>query len=216
MLRSKERKRLKAEAEQKAREEEEFNAKYTAKQECRKIEKTIAEMTKKEGILMQKAVEAKQKGQVTIYRNYVSGIKVVRACKQQAENCLAQVDMMQTMQSITGSTKELLGSMGNIMSTLGKITLDKTAIINAEKDFAHAQQELDKQGALLDQYFSGVEMVMPEEESSIAMSGVDKGIDSEIDSMILNNSVCNMSDAGSQSSDSVNDDIAQFQRLLRK
>lgn len=216
MLSSKERKRLKAEAEQKAREEEEFNAKYTAKQECRKIEKTIAEMNKKESLLMQKAAEAKQKGQVSIYRNYVSGIKVVRASKQQAENCLAQVDMMQTMQSITGSTKELLDSMGNIMSTLGKITLDKNAIINAEKDFAHAQQELDKQGAMLDQYFSGMEMVMPDEESSMAMSGVDKGIDSEIDSMILNNSVGNMSNTDTQSSGSANDDIAQFQQLLRR
>lgn len=216
MISRQEKKRLKEEEAAKAKQEAEFDARFKAKQERKKVEKIIADMEKQGNELLAKAAEAKQKGQATAYRNYVSGIKLVRARKAQAENFLSQVDVMQSMQSITSSSKELLSSMGNIMNSLGKLTLDRSAMAESQREFAKTQQDLDKQGGTIESFLSGMEMVLPEEESSLDSAGVDQNIDAEIDSFLLNKSVNSLGAAPSQNPGSVQADIEQLKQVLQK
>ena len=216
MFNNKEKKRLKAEAEAKAKEEAEFEAKFTAKQERKKVEKIIAEVDKSEKALLVKAAEAKQKGQTAIYANYVTAIKVARSRKHQAETFLAQVDVMQEMQSITNSSKELLSSMGNIMNSLGKLTLDRSAMMDTQRDFARVQQDLDRQGGTIEQFLSNMEMMIPTDDSPVVGVSVDKDIDAEIDALLVNKSLGG-SAAFSSSSSSQNEDeeLKKMQELLR-
>ncbi len=211
----KEKKLKKAQEEERAREDAEFEAKFAARRERKNVEKIVADMEKTTKSLLVKAAEAKKKGQTTVYRNYVTTIKVARARKQQAENFLAQVDVMQEMQSITNSSKALLSSMGSIMNSLGKLTLDRSAILESQRDFAATQRELDKQGMTIEQFLSGMEMNLPEDESAYAdMSGVDKEIDAEVDSIILGGSASSAGTGTAPAAESGSSDNDRFMGLL--
>ncbi len=211
MFNSKEKKQKKAEEEARQKADAEFEAKFAAKQERKKVEKIIAEMEKSAQNLVAKAAEAKMKGQGTIYRNYVSALKIARARKTQAETFLAQMDAMQEMQSITNSSKELLGSMGKIMSSLGKLTLDRNAMIESQRDFARVQQDLDRQGATIESYLSGTETMLPDDtEGSISDVSVDSEIDNEINAYIAGNAM-GRNPAGASGSSS---EVEAYKNLL--
>ena len=66
----------------------EFQAKFAAKQERKKVEKTISEIDKSLEGLMAKAAESKSKGYEDVYRQCISMIKVARGRKMQAEKFL--------------------------------------------------------------------------------------------------------------------------------
>lgn len=207
-----------AEAKRLADENAEFEAKYAAKQEKKKVEKVVSEMDKICQNLMQKAAEARMKGQGTVYKTYVQQIKIARARKNQAENFLAQVEAMEGMRSIANSSKELLDSMGVIMNSIGKLTLDRAAMAESQKDFMKVQQGLEKQSATIDQYLSGAEMMLPDDEmSSLAMAEVDSDIDAEIAAFMTNNTLNAVGSATySQPSAAagVSDDIDNLKKML--
>lgn len=212
-------KKMKAEAEAKAKEEAqanaEFEAKFAAKQERRKVEKLVAEFDKSCQTLLGKAVEAKAKGQGAIYKTYVTAIKVARARKAQAENFLAQIDAMQEMQSITNSSKELLGSMGTIMGSLGKLTMDRSAVIESQKEFAAVQQSLERQGAGIDSYFSTLSDMLPDgQDDSYAMGEADSDIDAEVNAILRGSASSSGSSSGSSAGSSSSGDLDDLKRML--
>lgn len=211
MFNGKEKKLKKSEEEAAAKAEAEFQAKYAAKQEKRKVEKIISDVDKTIQTLMTRAADAKAKGYTDMYRSCISFIKVARARKKQAEVFLFQMEAMQEMQSLSKSSAELLGSMSNIMNSLGKLSLDKTAMLNSQKDFSAAQMELDKQTANIEQFLSGMEMRVSDDESADQFS--DSSIEAEIDSLIMGNSI-SIATPTFDSSTNADSDLDSLKKLL--
>lgn len=191
LFESKEKKKQREEAEAAARADAEFQASFTAKQERKKVEKMIAEIDKTLGEMMKNAAQAKAKGYTTSYQQYVQFIKVGRARKKQAEMFLFQMDAMQQMQSISKSSSSLLGSMNTIMTSLGKLSLDKSVMMETQRNFASTQQNLDKQSASIEQFLSGMEMSMPEDDDLDTAQYTDSSIDQEIDSLMMTGAIEN-------------------------
>lgn len=208
MFNSKEKKKQQQEAAEKAKQNAEFEAKLTAKMERKKIEKMIAGTEKTENSLMASAAEAKQKGYAAVYKQQVSMIKVVRARKRQAEMFLYQVNAMEQMRDLAAGSTALLNSMGLIMGSLGKLSVDRTAMLNSQKDFADAQRQLEQQSMNIESFLSSMEMMVPEEESSFDMYA-DADIDAEIDNFIKNGAA-----GGGATSASDDADIAKYKSLL--
>ena len=198
-------------AEEEARADAVFNAIFTANQEKKKVAKIVAEMDKSCQTLLAKAVDAKSKGQGNIYKTYVAAIKVARARKAQAENFLAEIDAMQEMQSIANSSKELLGSMGNIMGSLGKLTLDRGAMITSQKEFANVQQSLEKQSATIDNYFSTLGDMLPDgADAEDGFSEADADIDAEISAMLRGGAASGSAPASSSGTSGDLDDLKKM------
>lgn len=202
----------KAQETAQTQEDKEFEAKYAAKQERRKVEKMIVDADKTVASLIAKAAAAKQKGQAGPYNTYVSLIKVTRAKKKQAETFLAQVDAMETMQSLTKSSQELLGSMGNIMNSLGKLALDKGAVSDSQQSFNKAQRELEKQSMSIESFLSSMEMRIDESDDSGMIMEADSGIDSEIDAFILSSALDGIS--APVSSGAPVGDLDEYKKLM--
>ena len=158
MLSRAEKKQRALEAAEAAKAEAEYNAKYAAKQERKKVEKMVAEFDKSI-----KAASAKVKGYEEIYRQCLMFIKIAKGRKKQAETFLFQMDAMQEMASISKSSTEMLGSMNNIMESLGKISLDRSVISNTQASFRKAEQGLSKQSMAIDQFLGGMEMSFSDE-----------------------------------------------------
>ncbi len=199
-----------------ARADAEFEAKYAAKQEKKRVEKMITEIDQSVQSLITKAAAAKQKGYTGVYRQCVSFIKVARARRQQAEMFLFQVDAMQDMKSLADSSKDLLGSMGNIMNTLGKLSMDKEVMMSAQRDFANTQRELEKQTANIDMFLSGMEMSMPDDMGMDASLFSDADIDAEIDSFIVDSTLKNAGNISGEASDSQDAEIDYLKQMLNK
>ena len=207
-LSRKERKELEA---QQAKEQLEWDAKFAAKQKKKEIQKLIAEIGKKEKEIIANAAAAKTKGYNDVYRVQLSALKVARARKVQAEKFLFQIDTMEQMKSLSDSSQNLLGAMGDIMNTLGKLALDKDEMRQSQLDFANAQRNLDKQSQSIEQFFSQMEMNLPDEDDDM-MADVGYGnedLESEINSFILGEST-----GGSGMSEAENDEIAQLRQML--
>lgn len=207
-LSRKERKELEA---QQAKEQLEWDAKFAAKQKKKEIQKLIAEIEKKEKEIIANAAAAKTKGYNDVYRVQLSALKVARARKVQAEKFLFQIDTMEQMKSLSDSSQNLLGAMGDIMNTLGKLALDKDEMRQSQLDFANAQRNLDKQSQSIEQFFSQMEMNLPDEDDDM-MADVGYGnedLESEINSFILGEST-----GGSGMSEAENDEIAQLRQML--
>lgn len=207
-LSRKERKELEA---QQAKEQLEWDAKFAAKQKKKEIQKLIAEIQKKEQEIIANAAAAKAKGYNDVYRVQLSALKVARARKVQAEKFLFQIDTMEQMKSLSDSSQKLLGAMGDIMSTLGKLALDKDEMKQSQMDFANAQRNLDKQSQSIEQFFSQMEMNLPDEDDDM-MADVGYGnedLESEINAYLLGERP-----AGSGSSEAENDEIAQLRQML--
>ena len=208
---SKEKKQKKAEAEANAKADLEFEAKFKVKQEKKNVEKIIAEMAKTEEAIIGRAAEAKEKGYTQIYRTLVTQLKVAHARKKQAEVFLFQMDTMQEMQSLSKNTEALLGSMNNIMSSLGKLSLDRTAIMASQKNFAEAQREQQRQSDSIEQALSGLEYMVDD-------GGDDEQINDEwaenlIATKTLNNAIHSAS-APSVSSSSEDEQMEHLKGLL--
>jgi predicted nucleic acid-binding Zn-ribbon protein len=187
---SKEKKKQMEEAAEQARQDALYEAKIAAKNERKKVEKTIAEIDKSLSGLMTKAADAKAKGYNDVYRQCVTMIKVAKGRKMQAEKFLFQMDAMQEIQNIADSSSSLLASMGNIMNTLGKVSLDKNVMQDAQKNFMQAQRELDMQSNNIERFMGAMEMQLPEDEmAQVGFS--DDDIDAEIDAMLLGNAINN-------------------------
>ncbi len=195
------------EAEQ-AREQAEWDAKFAAKQEKKKISKLIEEISKSEKDIMENAAVAKSKGYADIYRQQLSALKIARARKVQAEKFLFQIDSMEKMKSIADSSSALLGSMGNIMNSLGKLSIDKEQMKKTQQDFAKTQQNLSKQSMSIEMFFGQMEMMLPEDDEVIEEDGglLESNLESEIDA-ILNSKV------GNSTSD-IDPDVAKFQQMF--
>ena len=207
-LSRKEKKELEA---QQAKEQLEWDAKFAAKQKKKEIQKLIAEIEKKEKEIIANAAAAKTKGYNDVYRVQLSALKVARARKVQAEKFLFQIDTMEQMKSLSDSSQKLLGSMGDIMNTLGKLALDKDEMRQSQLDFANAQRNLDKQSQSIEQFFSQMEMNLPDEDDDM-MADVGYGnedLESEINSFILGENT-----GGSGMSEAENDEIAQLRQML--
>ena len=203
-LSRKERKELEA---QQAREQAEWDAKFAAKQEKKKIGKLIDDITKTEKDIMENAALAKSKGYADVYRQQLSALKVARARKVQAEKFLFQIDSMEKMKSIADSSTELLGSMGSIMSTLGKLSLDKETMKKTQQDFMKTQQNLSKQSMSIEQFFGQMEMMMPDDDEMIEDDGglLESNLEDEIQAIL------NTKTAAAENAD---DDVAKFQQML--
>ena len=123
---------------------------------------------------------------------------------------LFQIEAMQEMQSISKSSSELLGSMNTIMTSLGKLSLDKSVMLNTQRDFMAAQRELDKQSASLDQFLSGMEMQMDDGDMDLSQFS-DSSIEAEIDSLMMGSAINsangNLSSTGNMGSEL--DDLAK-------
>jgi hypothetical protein len=207
-LSRKEKKELEA---QQAKEQLEWDAKFAAKQKKKEIQKLIAEIEKKEKEIIANAAAAKTKGYNDVYRVQLSALKVARARKVQAEKFLFQIDTMEQMKSLSDSSQKLLGAMGDIMNTLGKLALDKDEMRQSQLDFANAQRNLDKQSQSSEQFFSQMEMNLPDEDDDM-MADVGYGnedLESEINSFILGENT-----GGSGMSEAENDEIAQLRQML--
>ena len=189
---SKEKKQKRQEAQAAARADAEFEARYTAKQERKNIEKKIAETDKALEQLFSKAAETKSKGYSQSYQQYVQLIKIHRARKKQAEMFLYQVDAMQEMQSISANSAELLASMNAIMQSLGSISLDRSVIASTQKNFNEAQRKLDAQAASIEQFLSGMEMRIPDDGDLDTHQYQDATIDAEIDDYIAKKGIENI------------------------
>ena len=185
---SKAKKEEQARAAEDAKREAEFNAKYAAKTERKNVEKIVTEMDQSLVALKQKAAEAKSKGYEDVYRQQVYAIKIAMGRKAQAEKFLFQMDTMQMMQKISGSSERLLDSMNNIMSTLGKLSLDPTAMRDAQRNFAETQKKLESQSAAIERGLDGTVMTMPSDEE-LGADVSDAAIDAEIEAMILNGQI---------------------------
>ena len=183
---SKEKKQKRLEAEAAAKEEAEFEARMVAKQEKKKVNKTIEDVDKAMKALIEKAAAAKSKGYQDIYRQCLSLIKVTKARKMQAEKFLFQVEAMETMQSISKGSESLLQSMNSIMGTLGKLSVDKSVMINTQKNFGETQRKLEMESNNLEQFLSGMEMHF-DDGSSEQFS--DSSIEDEVNQFMLGNAI---------------------------
>ena len=183
---SKEKKQKRLEAEAAAKEDAEFEAKMVAKQEKKKVSKTIDDVDKAMKALMEKAAAAKSKGYEDIYRQCLSLIKVTKARKMQAEKFLFQVEAMETMQSISQGSESLLQSMNSIMGTLGKLSVDKSVMLNTQKNFGETQRKLEMESNNLEQFLSGMEMHF-DDGSSEQFS--DSTIEDEVNQFMLGNAI---------------------------
>lgn len=201
----KEQKELEA---QQAREQAEWDAKFAAKQEKRKIGRLIEEVEKTEKEIMENAAAAKAKGYADVYRQQLSALKVARARKVQAEKFLFQIDSMEKMKSIADSSTELLNSMGAIMNTLGKLSIDKDKMRQTQKDFMQTQQNLSKQSMSIEQFFGQMEMMIPEDDEMMLEDDggtIEAGLEDEIQA-ILNSKTADGAN--------VDSDVARFQQML--
>lgn len=216
MLSRKEKLLQKQREAEEARINAEFDAKMTAKQERKKVEKTIAEIDESLKKMLQRAAEAKVKGFEEQYRSCVGMIKLARARKHQAEVFLFQMDTMQEMQSISKSSQSLLVSMGNVMNSLGKLSLDKSVMANTQRDFAAVQRELDRQTGTIETFLSGMEMQLPDDMPTDYAS--DDQIDAEIDAIInggkSGSGASSVSGSSSNDEGSTDESIEKMKRLL--
>lgn len=210
----KNKKQMKEEAAAAARAEAEFKAKYTAKQEKRNVEKNISEIDKSIAGFIARAAEAKSKGYTDMYRKCISFIKVARMRKKQAEMFLFQIDAMQEMQSISKNSNALLGSIKNIMTTLGGLSVDKAVISAMSGDFQKTQMELDKQSGNIEMALSGLEMQMPYDEDD-ADSLADSEIEREIDNYAASNSVDVSEKSETATEKSIDSEMDYLQSLLK-
>ena len=177
---NKKKKEARLEAEEAKRQEAEYEAKYKAKQERKKVEKLIQDIDASLVSMLKKAAEAKKEGYVEIYRQCILLIKTARARKKQAKMFLFQMEAMEEMQAISKNSSELLGSINTIMNSLGKLSIDKSVMMNAQKDFSATQRELNRQSATLDQFLSGMEMNIDDSDVDIDQFS-DSVIEEEID-----------------------------------
>jgi len=203
------RKERKEQEAQEAREQAEWDAKLAAKQEKARIKKLIDEIGKSEQELMENAALAKSKGYADVYRQQLSALKVARARKIQAEKFLFQIDSMEKMKSISDSTSSLLGSMNNIMGTLGKLSLDKEKMRETQMNFAQAQRTLGQQSQSIERFFGSMEMALPEEDEFIEEGGgiLESSLEDEIAAMLKNkNSATNNAN--------VDPEVAKFQQMF--
>ena len=208
LFNNKEKKKQQEEAAEQARQDALYEAKFAAKQERKKVEKTIDEIDKSLSGLMTKAADAKAKGYNDVYRQCVMMIKVAKGRRMQAEKFLFQMDAMQEIQNISKSSTELLGSMSTIMGSLGKLSLDRSVLLNTQKTFGQAQRELDVQSNTIEGFIEGMTMNMPEDD---VLSGgmADSDIEADIDAMILGGQI-----SSAKVSAGGADDMADLRKLL--
>ena len=209
----KEKKELEA---QQAREQAESDAKYAAKIRKREIQKLIGEIEKSEQQIIASAASVKVKGYNDLYRTQLSALKVARARKAQAEKFLYQIEIMENMKTLSDSSTKLLGSMGEIMSTLGKLTLDKNEMKKNQMDFMNAQKTLEQQSFSIEQFFAQMEAGLPDEDDSMMMD-VDyshEELDREINAYILGQNGGVAANGGQNVSAATNDEVEQLRQLL--
>lgn len=210
------RKEKKELAEQQAREQAEWDAKQAAKTNKREIAKLIAGIEKNEQQIIANAAAAKVKGYNDIYRTQLSALKVARARKTQAEKFLFQIETMECMKSLADNSQKLLGSMGEIMNTLGKLTLDKNEMKKNQMDFMNAQKTLEQQSFSIEQFFAQMEAGLPDEDDSMMMD-VDyshEDLDREINAYILGQNGGVAVNGGQNVSAAANDEVEQLRQLL--
>ena len=210
-LSRKERKALEA---QEAREQLEWDAKFAAKQEKKKIEKLIVDISKAEKDIIANAAQAKLKGYGDVYRMQLSALKLARARKTQAEKFLFQMDTMEKMKALSKSSTALLGSMNTIMSSLGKLSLDKDEMKRSQQNFATAQRNLGQQEQTIEQFFSQMEMHLPDEDDSIMedASYGNEALEKEIMAFMSGSAPSNNVQGGNKAQE--NDEFAELRGLL--
>ncbi len=214
MLGLKERKQRKEEEAAAAKAEAEFQAKQTAKQEKRKIEKTIGNIDQTIENFMQKAIVAKGKGNVDVYQKCVGFIKVCKMRRTQAENALFTIESMELMKEIADNSSALLESMGNVMSTLGALSVDKSVLMATQKNYQKTQLELDKQSATIESMLGSMEMLA--ESSSDNLSVDDGAIEAEI-AKRAGDGLDDLDIGGSfsgSSADGIDDDLERLKKLV--
>lgn len=211
MFNLKERKKKKEEELSKMKADAEFNAKYTAKQERKNVEKVIVEIDNSIKVFYDKAIEAKNKGYNDMYKKCISFIKIAKMRKKQADMFLFEMDAMQQMQSISKNSKELFTSMKSVMGTLGKLSIDKAVISNMNTDFRKTQAELDKQSSNIEMALSGMEMQITDNFDDDEIS--DDEIEMKISGM-MNKSDNTKSDFKT-SERSADDEMEYLQSLLK-
>ncbi|MBO5850916.1 MAG: hypothetical protein J6R29_01120 [Clostridia bacterium] len=196
-------------------EQLEDDAKYAAKLEKKKIEKLIIEISKTEKEIIAQAAQAKARGYGDVYKTQLSALKLARARKTQAEKFLFQIDTMEKMKTLSQSSSDLLGSMNTIMSSLGKLSLDKNEMKKSQQNFASAQKNLGQQAQTIDQFFSKMEMHLPDDEDSI-MEDVGYGneaLENEINAY-MSGGVASASNVGASQGSAVDKELAELQQLL--
>ena len=210
----KEKKELEA---QQAREKAEWDAKYAAKTKKKEITKLITDIEKSEQEIIANAAAAKVKGYNDIYRTQLSALKVARARKTQAEKFLFQIETMEKMKALSDSSHKLLGAMGEIMNTLGKVSMDPNEMKKSQMEFMGAQKNLDQQSRSIDQFFAQMEACLPDEDDTMMMD-VDyshEDLDREINAFILGQNGGAATTTGNQTaSASTNNEVEQLRQLL--
>ena len=201
----KERKAAKLKAAEEAKAEAEYEAKYQAKMKKKEVEKSIAEIDKSLQVLMQKAADAKAKGYDDVYQQCLGMVKVTHGRKAQAEKFLFQMDAMQELQNVSKCSAALLGSINDIMGSLGKLSLDRSVISQTQRDVANAQRELDMQSNTIDGFLEGLMSSLPEDANFA-------DVESNIGNMALGNQI-NSAPAGGSSASSELDDLKKLLQI---
>lgn len=213
LFESKDKKAARLEAEENAKYEKEFEAKQRVKEEKAKVERLIKDIDKSLESMMQKAANAKQEGFEEVYRQCVLFIKTAKARKKQAKMFLFQMEAMEEMKAISQSSNQLLGSINNIMNSLGKLSIDKSVMMNAQKDFSATQRELNRQSATLDQFLSGMEMNIDDTDVSGDQFS-DTAIENEISAFMQGGSVSAPTQSTAPASSSKVNDLDDIKKML--
>lgn len=209
----KEKKELEA---QQAKDKAEWDAKYTAKSKKKEITKLITDIEKSEQEIIANAAAAKVKGYNDIYRVQLSALKVARARKTQAEKFLFQIETMEKMKTLSDSSHKLLGAMGEIMNTLGKLSMDPNEMKKSQMEFMGAQKNLDQQSRTIEQFFSQMEACLPDDDDEMMMD-VDYShddLDREINAFILGQNGGVAANGSQNVSAATNDEVEQLRQLL--
>jgi hypothetical protein len=170
-----------AEKAQRLKDDQEFEARYQAKQERKNIEKFVAELDVSIGELMSKAVRAKQLGVTSTYKLIVNQLRMSECRKRQAESFLLQLDAMMDIQKMSELSQGFLTSMNAVLDTLGPLVFDSAAMDATQKRFQEATNKLSAQSEKIDMLADGNEMAVDiSDENSVSEAEIDARVNNII------------------------------------
>ena len=123
------------------------------------------------------------------------------------------MDTMEKMKNLAKSSTALLGSMNTIMASLGKLSLDKNEMKKSQQNFANAQKNLGQQSQTIEQFFSQMEMHLPDDDDSLMddVSYGNEALENEVMAFMSGDSVGSNTQNNSQTA---NDEFAELRGLL--
>ena len=104
--------------------------------------------------------------------------------------------------------------MGSVMNSVGKLSLEKTVMLNSQKDFLATQRELEKQSMNIETYLSTMESNV-DDGADGAQEFSDGDIEAEIDKFMVGNSINASSASSSQGGNDGGEDMEYLKKMLQ-